>query len=224
MEIRSLEPLSFSDYIFPGDRVAIVPDKTLAQKESVLAEMILRVLQLGVSLEDISLILTEKEHKEKADAIRRTLHEKRPEKSLEQISEQLCLIAHQPGNRKEIGHLGASVRGEPIGLCRAIVDADFVLPLGCVPANSRSGYYGLLSGIFPRFSDQETQMRFAEAESGRMTLPQKKKLTAEVEEAAILLGILFTIQRVGKHWICGSPKSCEAFVKARKNRSRKSTP
>lgn len=203
LEFHPVGSLSLSEYIFPGDRVVIVPDKRAAKQKRVLVALISRILQSGSLLENITLILTENELREQESAIREELGR--------EISsgENLRILAHFPGNRREIAHLGASAKGEPIGFSREIVDADFVIPIGIPPRGKRNGYYGIHTALFPRFSDQETQMRFAQAESGKIPPSRKKTLIREVEEAANLLGIVFTIQRIGEQWFCGNPEEPE---------------
>ncbi len=174
-------------YFFPGDRVAIVPDKKVAKNETLLAELVAAVLERGIGADDLVLVLTEQEYKEQEAAIRAAL--------AEPVAKTFRIVFHQPGSRREIAHLGVNRRGEPIGLCRELVDADFVLPI-C----EKPGEYGIHTGLFPRFADRETQMRFARAESEKMSPAMRKRLTGDVEEAAQLLGVVLTIRKKGSLW------------------------
>ena len=173
---------------FPGDRIAIAPDRKIAKQPKILADFIAAVLEREITESDIVLLLTEQEFKEKEAAIRDAVSQKLSNS----LGPSLRIVCHQPGNRREISFLGANRRGEPIGICRELADADFVIPI-C----EKSGEYGIHTGLFPRFGDRETQMRFAEAESsGKMSSQLRKRLTDDVEEAANLLGVIFTVQIV----------------------------
>ena len=170
---------------FPGDRIAIAPDRKIARQPKILAGLVAAILEREIAESDIVLLLTEQEFKEKETAIRDAVSQKLSEP----LGQSLRIVSHQPGNRREISLLGANRRGEPIGFCRELIDADFVIPV-C----EKPGDYGIHTGLFPRFGDRETQMRFAEAESGKMSPQLRKRLTADVEEAANLLGVVFTVQ------------------------------
>ena len=172
-------------YFFPGDRIAIAPDRKIARQPKIIAGLIAAVLEREIAESDIVLLLTEQEFKEKEAAIRDAVSQKLSDS----FGQSLRIVYHQPGNRREISLLGANRRGEPIGFCRELVDADFVIPV-C----EKPGDYGIHTGLFPRFGDRETQMRFAEAESEKMSPQLRKRLTADVEEAANLLGVVFTVQ------------------------------
>lgn len=184
---------SLGSFCFPGDRIAIVPDKKIAKKETVLVKLITEILKHGISESDIVLVLTEQEFQEKESVIRVKLQER----ISEQAAKSIQIIAHLPNDRRAIALLGANRQGEPIGFCREIIDADLVIPIGEKPSSTR---WGLFSGLFPRFGDQETQMRFAEAESQKMSPHIKKRLTAEIDEAVRLLGVVLSIQHCGTDW------------------------
>lgn len=162
------------------------------KKVAILAELITEVLKHGVSENDVVLVLTEQELREKESMIRQKLRELTDET----VANAVRIIAHQPGDRRHVAFLGASPKGEPIGFCREIVDADLVIPV----RGKASTPLGPFAEIFSRFADQESQLRFVEAQNGKKSSVLKRRLTAEVAEAVRLLGLVISIQHTENEW------------------------
>ena len=74
--------------------------------------------------------------------------------------EEIALVTHDPSDRQGLAYLAATERGDPIFLNRLLTDADVVLPVGCMQAETTPGYFGLQGGIFPTYADAKTQARF----------------------------------------------------------------
>ena len=67
---------------------------------------------------------------------------------------------HDPDDRTGIAYLSTTKDGQRVYLNRALVDADFVLPIGLLGYDRSLGYRGPWSALYPGLSDRETQTRF----------------------------------------------------------------
>jgi hypothetical protein len=174
------EPLGFpplSRMVFPGDRVFLVPDAEYAEEPKILAEIVTVLLENGFNAHDIQILLTDSE-------------ELTVSKSLQnRLPSDVRILFHRPGRRDQHALLGVNESDEPISLCRDLIDADLIISVGRFYAKLPKNHFGLHSAIFPRFSDSATQHRFSETNSTK-----HRQLQAEVDEAAKLLGVIFTIQ------------------------------
>ena len=68
--------------------------------------------------------------------------------------------AHDPDNRERIAYLATTEEGQRVYLNRALVDADFVLPIGTLGFDRALGHSGPWSALYPGLSDRETLTRF----------------------------------------------------------------
>ena len=119
------------------------------------------------------------------------------------IASQIRILTHDPADRQSLVYLAATHKGDPIYLHRAITDADVVVPIGCLRGLGTLGYSGSHSGLFPTFSDEETQKRFASA-TWVDSRKESKRRTKESDEAAWLAGNPFAVQIVpggGEQWL-----------------------
>jgi hypothetical protein len=173
-------PLGFpplSQMVFPGDRVFLVPDAEYADKPEILIEIVEILLENGFNADDIQILLTDSEE----FTISKLLQPRLPL--------GIRVLFHRPSRRDLHALLGVNKADEPISLCRDLIDADLVISIGRFYAKQPPNHFGLHSAIFPRFSDSTTQHRFAETDKRK-----HRQLQAEVDEAAKLLGVIFTIQ------------------------------
>lgn len=185
-----LRPLGFeslTDILFPEDRLLVVPDAEIASEPEILAEIVAELLQAGMQASDVSILLTEADEK-KGDAARTTSYAKL-------LPDGVSIPIHQPSRRDRLALLGVNANGQPIALCRELVDADMILTVGRFFSRATKDYFGLHTALFPRFADQETQFRFATAAASATA---RRKLREEVEEVARQLGILFTVQLLSR--------------------------
>ena len=109
---------------------------------------------------------------------------------------QVRLLTHDPADRDRLAYLAASDRGGPILLNRAIVEADVVLPVGCLDHPGSAAYCGIHAAVFPTFSDERTQSRFRRLESHDARRIRRRPRVQECDEVGWLLGLNFTIQVV----------------------------
>lgn len=103
------------------------------------------------------------------------------------------VISHQSDVRDSLCYLAADVDAEPIYLNRALVDADFVLPIIAVrPTNVAERRD--LTGVFPALSDSATRVRFGDKIStGVASSPAMKSGNTIAEEVPWLLGIQLVV-------------------------------
>ncbi len=183
----------------PGDRVVLALDASLPCAAEVVSGVIDGLLRAGVHPDGIA-VLQPHEPSDDADDPCRLLDSK--------LRELIGLFVHDPADRNRLAYLAANEADEPILLHRAIHDADLVLPIGRLRAESSAGYYGIHGAIFPNFADDATQRRFRSMAAwraqgtrrGQSTRPgqgdARTRLVEEVDRVAWLLGINFTIQLI----------------------------
>ncbi|MCA9138526.1 MAG: hypothetical protein KDB00_17260 [Planctomycetales bacterium] len=103
------------------------------------------------------------------------------------------VISHQSDHRDSLCYLAADVDAEPIYLNRALVDADFVLPIVAVRPTNVSQRRDV-TGVFPSLSDSATRTRFGDKVSaGVAANPAMKSGNTIAEEVPWLLGIQLVV-------------------------------
>jgi nickel-dependent lactate racemase len=112
------------------------------------------------------------------------------------VAKRITIADHDPSRRDRLGYLAATRSGHPILLNRAIVDADVVLPVGCIHNGSGAWDHGIHGAIFPTFSDNRTLRRYRSPSALDVTGRPKKAVTREVDEVGWLLGVTLTLQVV----------------------------
>ena len=170
----------------PGDRVVIALAPGLPQDAQVAAVVVEKLVEAGVHPDGISVLLAEDGRRPAGADPRRMMDPA--------VREHIGLDVHDPDNRADLAYLAASESGRPILISRTLHDADLVLPVGGVLHTAVAGYFGIHSGIFPTFADSDTLSRFRSLGSLARSGSYKQALVDEVDEAAWLLGIHFTIQ------------------------------
>jgi len=192
-----VEPLDYPPLAHsttPGDRVVLALDRSVPQASQVIAAVIHALVEAGVDPDGIAILRTQ------AD--------------VEAGGDDPCRLLS-----RSLAYLAANDAGEPILIHRALHEADLVLPIGCLRCDGAAGYFGIHGAVFPMFSDAGTLGRFrslACGEGDRPRLPrsgpqgasnkrglspsgrrnQQRRLTAQSDHVAWLLGINFTVQIV----------------------------
>lgn len=177
------DPLEFpplAQATAPGDRIAIAIGDVVPQADAVVAGIVHELLGGYAEPQDITLVLPQG-HRPPVDLL----------KPDDREAIQVCY--HEPGVREELAYLAAASDGEPIYFNRTLADADIVIPVGAFRANETLAYYGVHGGLFPAFADLETQQRFRAYRNNADPAAHRRR-QAEAEEAAWVLGILFTVQ------------------------------
>ncbi|MEX2560247.1 MAG: lactate racemase domain-containing protein [Pirellulales bacterium] len=181
-----IEPLDFPPLaraMVPGDKIVLALEPGLPQAAVIVAEVVRHLADHGAGVEDITLLRTALDARSGDD----------PARGLDDARRrQINVLVHNPDDKRQLGLLATSRRGHAVYLNRAILDADLVVPIGCLRCEPATGYYGLYAGLFPSYSDAATIQRFA-----RPAAPEKSaRLSDDAAEAGWLLGIQFTIQVV----------------------------
>ncbi|MHB1033356.1 MAG: lactate racemase domain-containing protein [Pirellulales bacterium] len=184
-----VEPLGFppiSKATVPDDRIVLALERGVPHAAEIVAGVVKTLVEAGVPPGDVTILQT------KADA-----ETEDPRRLLAAPRSSLPnLVTHDPLDHRELAYLTATSDGKPIHMNRALVDADLVLPIGCLGCDSLAGYHGINGGLYPAFSDAATLQRFGDP--GPLDAPAGKSRhrRQEADEVGWLLGVQLTIQVV----------------------------
>ena len=184
-------PLGFPSLdkaIVPGDRIVVALDYSAPQAGTLLAALVEYLVESGAEPGNLTILRTQADR----DADSEDPREYLPEAWREQVT----LEVHDPTAKAQLGLLGSSHEGRPIYLNRTLLDADLVVPLGCLRAGDTLGYHGRHGGLFPAFADQKTLERYRKPRSGAARHEVDQRHRQEIDEIGWLLGTQFTVQAV----------------------------
>lgn len=182
------DPIGFpplSQCVVDGDTVAIVLGENLNETNSLVAGAVFELLEAGIRPQDITVL------RSVADA---KLTKRLPTRQLpDSIADHVRVVVHEPEDREQLAMLNVSSDDQQIYLNRAVVDADFVLPIGTARPEESWGYLGSASTVYPAFADSETQRRFQkpDAKPG-----ERDKQLEQAREALWFLGTRLIVQVV----------------------------
>jgi hypothetical protein len=160
--------------IVAGDRVALAVDPNVPQVEAVI-EGVIRMIRSSPASQ-IEIVVWDEATRETLDRI-------------EAVSGDIPVIHHRCDVRESLCYLAADVDAEPIYLNRALVEADFVLPIVAVRPMNISERRDV-TGVFPSLSDSATRARFGDKiSSGAASDPAMKSGNTIAEEVPWLLGV-----------------------------------
>jgi nickel-dependent lactate racemase len=185
-----LEYPSLAASTTPGDRVVIAMDCHLPQFAQIAATIVDCLLEAGVQADGIAMLFPPTEANQPNND---------PAAQWEvefgmRAGAQVKTYRHNPYDRRGLAYLASGRSGEPILLNRLLHEADLVLPVGCLCPETTAGYFGPHGVVFPAFSDARTIARFRASQRRPSHMLARRRLIAEVNEVAWLLGINFTIQ------------------------------
>jgi nickel-dependent lactate racemase len=162
-------------------------EEGLVQPAPVVAGAVLELLAAGIEPEQIKIVRT---------ATDARLSRAAPTRGLPaDVRERIEVHVHDPVDRLGLCLLNVAHDDRPIYLCRQIVEADLVLPIGMVRPHDSLGYLGVHGALFPTFADQVTQRRFL-APRSTLSGSERRRRRAEAREAAWMLGIRMTLQLI----------------------------
>jgi nickel-dependent lactate racemase len=185
------EPLDYPALVqctTPGDRVVLALEQAVPESAAIVAAVVACLVRGGVALDGISILQT------KADEDVRDGDP--PRDWPEAWKQRITMLRHDPADRNQLAYLSTTHSGEIVFFNRALTDADVVLPIGCLRSDAAAGYFGPGGVVYPAFSNQPTQSQFASLGWLRARGKRKKRIRANVDEAAWLLGVSLTIQVV----------------------------
>ena len=170
--------------VVPGDHVTIALAPRTPQAVDLVRGVVAALVAAGVSASDIRLIAATEEGATFGVS------------SVAAVAAELDIAfeLHDPQQSESLTYLAASHDAQPIYLNRALVDADFVIPIGPI-RRSAAGYLGAAAIIYPLFSDLAAQSRARQtlAKRGRSSVA---KIQREQNDVAWLLGAQFAVQVV----------------------------
>jgi len=185
------EPLSYPPLArsaTPGDRVVLVLEQAVPQADAIVAGVVAHLMRAGVDPDGILVLRTLADVQAEVPDPCRLLSEA--------VRSRITLLTHDPADRQQLAYLAAAEDGTPILLNRAIVEADVVLPVGCLGDRRAPDYHGIYAAVYPTFSDHRTLMRFRFPDLLKPRKGLKKQLVKSCNDVGWLLGVSFTIQVV----------------------------
>lgn len=181
------EPLSFPPLVratVPGDRIVLALEHGVPQATTLVAAVVNHLVEQGAAADHIAILQT-------PAAV--AAGERDPRELLPELwRDEVALELHCPETAAGLSLLASSHDGKPVYLNRTLLDADLVIPIGCLRDESTIGYYGQYGGLYPNFSDAKTQERFR-----RPPVKSRKRAATpreEIDEVGWLLGTQFTVQ------------------------------
>jgi nickel-dependent lactate racemase len=203
------QPLDFPPLrqsVVSGDRVAVALEPAVPQASLLVSAVVSHLLGAGIAAGDISIVHPGTDRAGADDALRRELPAA--------VRKSIEIVAHDPAHRDGLSYLAANRDGDPIYIDRRLVDADVVLPIGCIRLPSTPGYFGVNATLYPTFSDAATLDRYHAIDAEPSTDDTSRR-RQEADEIAWLLGVLLTIQVVPAtaggvlHVVAGKTESVE---------------
>ncbi len=166
-----VEPLEYpplAKSVAPGDRVVLVLGHDVPQAAEIVAAVVRSLVESGLDADGISVLQSGSD----AEARNVDVCQELPA----EWRQRIAVAVHDPARRDNLAYLSASESGEPIFLNRAIIDADVVLPIGCMNRRKEAGRFGIHDSIYPTFSDQRTLARFRSPRALKAQGAGKRKL------------------------------------------------
>ena len=184
------EPLSFPPLALAtvaGDKVVLALDCDVPQAALVVAGIVQALLSGATTAADITVLQTPTESEEAREHVLARLPD--------DVRRTVRVVTHDAADMNTLAYLAASKHADPIYVNRVLSDADVVVPISAVRLESSLTYFGPHSSLFPTFSDEATQKRFRVADSDDRPAHLRRR-RKEVDEAAWLLGVQFSVQVV----------------------------
>ncbi|HEV3342543.1 MAG TPA: lactate racemase domain-containing protein [Pirellulales bacterium] len=187
VEVVLGDPLNFPPLaraIVPGDRIVLALEHGVPQAATLVAAVAGYLVRQGVSPDHL-VVLQARAAVAECDSRQLLPDDWRDDVTLE---------IHAPETPGKLSLLGSSHEGKPVYLNRTLLDADLVVPIGCLRDEASIGYHGRYGGLFPAFADSKAQQRYrkpAAPRTARETLATQRE---EIDEIGWLLGTQFTVQ------------------------------
>lgn len=189
VEAALAEPLNYPPLAratVPGDRIVLALEPGLPQSAGLAAAVAGHLVAHGAAPDHI-LLLSPPEAAGECDP-----RERLPEAWRNKVKMEI----HEPETKGSLALLGSSQEGKPVYLNRTMLDADLVVPIGCLRDSAALGYHGPFGGLFPSFTDAKTRGRFQKLSGPKTARQRAAKERAEIDEIGWLLGTQFTVQVV----------------------------
>jgi nickel-dependent lactate racemase len=171
--------------LVPGDRIALVLDRRTPEAPAVVAGLWSEMANRDVSPPDVTII-------QPADFSGAAPTDPRT-RLPESIRTEVQWRIHDPTVANVCGYLGTNAAGDRIYIARDVVDADVVVPVGCVEFDRLWGYRGLQSAIFPGLSTIEAIRKSHGQPHEELGIDDARPLRQKAEEIAWMLGVQFGV-------------------------------
>ena len=179
------EPLEFpplSKSVVEGDLVAVAVGPNVPKVGEVVAAVIYELLEAGIEADDITVVCTQDEPLDPRHVLPAMLRGR------------VTLDRHDPAHHDGLEFLTSNRKGRAVYLNRAICDAGMLVAIGAVQPAEGHNFQGLFSGLYPPFSDADTQTRYRNPRLLDPTAPLGDRARLEVEKVSWLAGALFAVQ------------------------------
>jgi nickel-dependent lactate racemase len=190
------EPYEFpplSQAIVEGDRVTIAVDRDVPQAGEIVAALVEHLGTCGIGSDHITVVYADAQSA--AAARPQTARQTVPPTS-QGAAGRPAIELHDPTDRGKLCFLGNTKSGRAIYLNRALGEADLLITLGTGRGRKSWAYRGPFGGIYPTFSDTDTQRRFRNPRLLDRRHDTFTKSQAEVESVSWQSGAQFTVQVV----------------------------
>ena len=197
---REYPPLA--EAVIPGDRVAVAIGRSVPCVPDLLRGAMAAITAAGVDAGDVTVVSAE------------------PLVDRQILAAELGVdfVVHRGDDQTQLAMVGANSAGKPLRLNRALVEADFVLPIAVArPAPARGERPLRFPGVFPQFASRAVAARFHAPGSGAAA-ERRPLRAAEADEAGWLLGIGCTVgvvpaaPRGVAAVVAGDPAAVAAFT------------
>jgi nickel-dependent lactate racemase len=161
-------------------------EPAVPESDAIVAAVVESVMRGGVAAADVTVLRTSEEARAEGLDPRRML--------TGDLRQQVRLETHDPDERGHLGYLAATPKGRPIYLNRSVCDADLVVLVGCMRPEHAVTYHGAKGGLYPTFSDAQTQRRFRHPKLINGDADLVDRARGEVKRVGWLAGMQFTVQ------------------------------
>ncbi|HVC97510.1 MAG TPA: lactate racemase domain-containing protein [Pirellulales bacterium] len=185
------EPLEFpalSRATVPGDRIVLAVENELPQTAEMVAAVARYFVETGTAPEALTVLRPESAVSDTDGDPRRLL----PADWRQKVAYEV----HDSSAVGRLGLLGSTRNGEGVYLNRALLDADLVVPIGCLRCEPTLGFHGRHAGLFPMFSNTKTLGRFLKPHSPDHRREHEARARREIDEVGWMLGAMCTVQVV----------------------------
>lgn len=169
----------------PGDQIVLALEPGVPSAAEVVAAVANYLVEAGTAADHLTILQTPEDAAAGDEPQRLLPHAWRNDVAVE---------VHSPDTSGKLALLGSSREGRPIHLNRTLLDADLVVPIGCLRHKSSPGYWGRFGGLYPTFSDRKTLDRFHKPPAPEEPIRPAAKTRREVDEVGWLIGTQFTVQ------------------------------
>lgn len=170
----------------PGDRIVLALEHSVPQATALVAAVANYLVERGTAADHIAVLTTP----EAMAAGEPDPRERLPDAWRSEVAVEV----HVPETKASLSLLGSSHEGKAVYLNRTLLDADLVVPIGCMRSEPTIGYHGRYGGLFPSFADAKTRQRFQKPASPKTSRQRAVKEREEIDEIGWLLGTQFTVQ------------------------------